>query len=422
MAEHARSATRSSSAIGAFILAGARRVPRHHLPARRAGAATSSASTTSSPSSPRWAGSSRAPPCGWPACRSAGSPSVVLPPEPGGKVRVTLTIARRFSDRIRSDSEARIVTQGLLGDKLVEITMGSAARRRSSRAASDRARALRDGPDLRRGRGRPREINRLRPPSRHVERIDAAARWSTSPAGGSPRRAVDRLDRAGRSTTSAPPSGPRGASPSRWRRARAGSTRSSTRSRRRCAGSTRSCLDPGAARARRSRGDSAVGVLLSPDSGKAARSLLAAMDALGRGAEKPGAGDGLLSTLLFDPEYKPVARGSPGRRPQLPGRLREAGAGPGPARARCSQDDGDGGLGPGRRRLPGGDGQSPRGHRASQGRGGHGRRAARGPDRVREPRAVPRRRPAQLPAARADPLDASARAAGRGAGRRTEAS
>src|SRR5262245_1378137 len=50
---------------------------------------------------------------------------VHLPWEPGGKVSVTLTIARRFADRIRKDSEARIVTQGLLGDKLVEITIGS---------------------------------------------------------------------------------------------------------------------------------------------------------------------------------------------------------------------------------------------------------------------------------------------------------
>ena len=49
---------------------------------------------------------------------------VSLPPQPGGKVRVTLTIAQRFADRIRRNSEARIVTQGLLGDKLVEITIG----------------------------------------------------------------------------------------------------------------------------------------------------------------------------------------------------------------------------------------------------------------------------------------------------------
>src|SRR4030095_9725095 len=42
--------------------------------------------------------------------------AVNLPPQPGGKVRVDLTIARRFSDRIRKNSVARIETQGLLGD------------------------------------------------------------------------------------------------------------------------------------------------------------------------------------------------------------------------------------------------------------------------------------------------------------------
>src|SRR5882672_9887204 len=50
--------------------------------------------------------------------------AVNLPPKPGGKVRVDLTIARRFSDRIRKNSVARIETQGLLGDKIVEITVG----------------------------------------------------------------------------------------------------------------------------------------------------------------------------------------------------------------------------------------------------------------------------------------------------------
>src|SRR5207302_5662620 len=49
---------------------------------------------------------------------------VNLPPQPGGKVRVDLTIGRRFSDRIRKNSVARIETQGLLGDRIVEITVG----------------------------------------------------------------------------------------------------------------------------------------------------------------------------------------------------------------------------------------------------------------------------------------------------------
>src|SRR5213078_1937779 len=50
---------------------------------------------------------------------------VTLSPKAGTKVRVTMTVARRFHDRIRRDSEARIATQGLLGDKIVEITSGS---------------------------------------------------------------------------------------------------------------------------------------------------------------------------------------------------------------------------------------------------------------------------------------------------------
>jgi phospholipid/cholesterol/gamma-HCH transport system substrate-binding protein len=50
---------------------------------------------------------------------------VHLPGQPGGKVRVELRIGRQFADRIRRDSIARIDTQGLLGDKIVEITIGS---------------------------------------------------------------------------------------------------------------------------------------------------------------------------------------------------------------------------------------------------------------------------------------------------------
>src|SRR6184192_3551525 len=52
---------------------------------------------------------------------------VHLPAEPGGKVRVDMTIARRYGDRVRKDSVARIETQGLLGDRIVEITVGTTA-------------------------------------------------------------------------------------------------------------------------------------------------------------------------------------------------------------------------------------------------------------------------------------------------------
>jgi phospholipid/cholesterol/gamma-HCH transport system substrate-binding protein len=47
-------------------------------------------------------------------------------PEAGeSKVRVELLIARRVQDRIRADSIARIETLGLLGDKIIDISLGS---------------------------------------------------------------------------------------------------------------------------------------------------------------------------------------------------------------------------------------------------------------------------------------------------------
>ncbi len=48
-----------------------------------------------------------------------------LPEAGGGKVRVEILIARRVQDRIRADSIARIETLGLLGDKIVDISLGS---------------------------------------------------------------------------------------------------------------------------------------------------------------------------------------------------------------------------------------------------------------------------------------------------------
>lgn len=59
--------------------------------------------------------------------------------------------------------------------------------------------------------------------------------------------------------------------------------------------------------ARAEQGDHAVGVLLSAESGKSVRALLAAMEAIGRTAEKLEARDNLLSALLHDPQYKVVA-------------------------------------------------------------------------------------------------------------------
>jgi phospholipid/cholesterol/gamma-HCH transport system substrate-binding protein len=70
--------------------------------------------------------------------------------------------------------------------------------------------------------------------------------------------------------------------------------------------------DARATLARTRNEDNAVSVLLSAESGRSARALLAAVDSLTRAIDKakgPGGADepGLLPTLLFDPQYKPVA-------------------------------------------------------------------------------------------------------------------
>ena len=71
---------------------------------------------------------------------------VHLPDQPGGKVRVDLTIGAQFSKQIRKDSVARIETQGLLGDRIVEISVGTPA---SPMVAPGEVLASRDPTDLR---------------------------------------------------------------------------------------------------------------------------------------------------------------------------------------------------------------------------------------------------------------------------------
>ena len=62
--------------------------------------------------------------------RLAGVPvgrvgAIRLPETGGAKVQVELLIARRVQDRIRADSLARIETLGLLGDKIIDVSLGS---------------------------------------------------------------------------------------------------------------------------------------------------------------------------------------------------------------------------------------------------------------------------------------------------------
>ena len=198
--------------------------------------------------------------------------SVELPPQPGGKVRVTLTLARRFTDRVRRNSEARIVTQGLLGDKLVEITIGSA-----------------DAPPLKSG-----DTIATRDPVEMQEMFSAGADTlaQVNQLAVTLRRTVDRVDRM----TDEVEKG------KGWLHVLIYEEPESLRRLNALLTSTQQLL------ARAESDESAIGVLLSRDGGKSVRSLLAAMDALGRSAQKLQAGEGLLPTLLFDPQYKDVAR------------------------------------------------------------------------------------------------------------------
>jgi phospholipid/cholesterol/gamma-HCH transport system substrate-binding protein len=196
---------------------------------------------------------------------------VVLPPDPDGKVRVTLTIARRFSDRIRRDSEVRIATQGLLGDKIIEITLGSPA-----------APALQPGEML----TSKDSFEMQQMFKAGVETLQTVRELAASLKGTAER--VDRIAKeveTGKGLVHTLVYG----EPEALGRLNALLLR------------TQNLI------ARAEQGDNAVGVLLSPESGKSMRSLLAAMDALSRTASKLESRDNLISALLYDPQYKAVA-------------------------------------------------------------------------------------------------------------------
>jgi phospholipid/cholesterol/gamma-HCH transport system substrate-binding protein len=239
---------------------------------------------------------------------------VVLPGEPGSKVRVTLTIARRFMDRIRRDSEARIVTQGLLGDKLVEITIGTAAEPPlrpgdiiASREPFDPSQIFAEGS---RAVG---NVGRLAQSlERALARIDETGAMDDLGATlRSARRFAEGLDalrergtltdlaatvRSARQIGARVEKGPGLAhallyeEPEAMRRLNA------------VLGSAQSVL------ARAESEHSALGALLAPGGDRGVRALLDAMESAKRIAQQAERGDGLLWALLVDPQYKEVAR------------------------------------------------------------------------------------------------------------------
>jgi phospholipid/cholesterol/gamma-HCH transport system substrate-binding protein len=218
---------------------------------------------------------------------------VRLPSQPGGKVRVDMTIAKQFGDRVRKDSVARIETQGLLGDKIIEITVGTIG---ALPVRAGDVIASRDPFDLNRVMGESaqvvksigtladslRETAQTLNQSRLVEEATATVRSA---------RAV--TDRVGRIVGEV--EGGRG-----WAHALLYEEPVALRRVNELVATTQALLE------RVQRGEGAAGVLTSEQSTAAARRFVAAMDRLSRVVEQPSAEDGVLPALLFDPKYRPV--------------------------------------------------------------------------------------------------------------------
>src|SRR5216117_3166282 len=200
---------------------------------------------------------------------------VRLAGEPGGKVRVELNIARRYSDRIRKDSVARVETQGLLGDRIVEITGGTTTapplapgEALATRDPSDFAKVMAEGADT-------------------VKDVGALAH--------SLRETVDRVNKSGLVDDAAKTVHKLGRAhvllyeePVALRRVNE------------LVATAQTLLE------RVEKGQSAAGVLVSPESAAAAKRFVAAMDRISTVVEHPEREGGLLPGLLFDPKYKPV--------------------------------------------------------------------------------------------------------------------
>jgi phospholipid/cholesterol/gamma-HCH transport system substrate-binding protein len=219
--------------------------------------------------------------------------AVQLPSQPGGKVRVDLTIASRFGDRVRKDSVARIETQGLLGDKIIEISVGTAG---APAVQPNELLASRDPFDINQVMGESaqvvksistladslRETAQTLNQSRLIDEASAtvqSARRITEQVG----KIVGEVERG------------RG-----WAHVLIYEEPVALRRINELVVTTQGLLD------RVQRGEGAAGVLTSEQSTASARRLVAAMDRLSRVAEQPSPHDGLLPALLFDPQYRTV--------------------------------------------------------------------------------------------------------------------
>jgi phospholipid/cholesterol/gamma-HCH transport system substrate-binding protein len=212
--------------------------------------------------------------------------AVTLPPHPGGRVRVDLTIGRQFSDRIRKNSVARIETQGLLGDRIIEITVGEAGAPPvgpgevlASRDPADFGRVIAAGAETAKNvaaladalRETADQINK----SKMIE--DAAS--TVNKLG----RVVDQVEHG------------RG-----WAHTLLYEEPIALKRVNDLIATTQTLIE------RVEKGQGAAGVLVSPEGTASAKRFVAAMDRLSAMVEQPDREPGLLPGLLFDPKYKAV--------------------------------------------------------------------------------------------------------------------
>jgi phospholipid/cholesterol/gamma-HCH transport system substrate-binding protein len=218
---------------------------------------------------------------------------VELPAQPGGKVRVRMKIAKQFADRIRKDSEARIQTQGLLGDRIIEITVGTA---QTAAVQPEETIRSKDPVDISHvigeGAGVVRSVAALTESLRQVAEQFQNSRVMDD-LGDTMKTTRKVAEQVGRIADRAE-KGPGLAhtliyeEPIALRRVNELIT------------STQAILG------RVERGEGALGVLSSEQSTRAAQRLLAAMERFAAVADRPASDEGLLPALLFDPKYKSV--------------------------------------------------------------------------------------------------------------------
>ena len=212
--------------------------------------------------------------------------AVNLPPQPGGKVRVDLTIARRYSDRIRKNSVARIETQGLLGDRIVEITVGDATAPPvlpgevlASRDPADFGRIVAAGAETAKNVAALADALRETADQINKSKMIESAATTVNKLG----RVVDQVEQG------------RG-----WAHTLLYEEPIALRRLNELIASTQTVIE------KVEKGQGAAGVLVSPESTASAKRFVAAMDRLSAMVEQPEREPGLLPGLLFDPKYKAV--------------------------------------------------------------------------------------------------------------------